>query len=529
MDQVTLLFALLFGALLTVPLGERFNLPSPVLMTLFGGLLGVAPFVPDIEIEPDLILPLVLPPLLYAAVRRTSWRQFTANVRPILLLAVALVFVTTAVVAAVADAAVAGMPLAAAVALGALVAPPDPIAATAVAGQLGLPRRMVSILEGEGLFNDVTAITLYHVAIGAVVAGSYSFPAAVTDFALSAVVAVAVGAVLGWLVTLMRPLLGDVTLRVGFTLLLPFAAYVIAEEMHGSGVLAVLVLGLYLSEQTDPDDVAGRLTGGSFWAVVDTMVTGVAFGLIGLELHSVLDTTLDRWDELLPAALAVLAAVIGVRLLWLLPAAWFARRLHKDTDSAEEVPLSWQETVIMWWSGMRGVATVALALAVPLAVDDGGDFPQRDALIFIAFVVVLVTLVLQGLTLPWLVGLLGVRADTDIADQQEHDLAVRAAQAARRRLRQIEESADLTEEMSEALLRRALDIGVRISPSLAEGDLRENAALRAQRTRQVDTYYAELLAAARREVLDARSEAGADPDVVDRALRELDRASLPHG
>ncbi|MFR9722245.1 Na+/H+ antiporter [Streptomyces sp. MS19] len=529
MDQLSLLFALLLGSLLTVPLGERLALPSPVLMTLFGGLVAFVPPVPQVDIDPDLILPLVLPPLLYAAVRRTSWRQFTANLRPILLLAVALVFVTTAAVAAVADAVLPGLPLAAAVALGALVAPPDPIAATAVAGQLGLPRRMVSILEGEGLFNDVTAITLYHVAIGAVVAGSYSFPAAGTDLVLSAVVAIAVGLVLGWLISRLRPVLADVTLRVGFTLLLPFAAYVLAEELHGSGVLAVLVMGLFLSEQADPDDVAGRLTGGSFWAVVDTMVTGVAFGLVGLELHRVLDTTLSRWDDLLPAALAVLGAVMGVRLLWLLPAAWITRRLHKDADSDEDVPLSWQETVVMWWSGMRGVATVALALAVPLGLDDGGGFPQRDAIIFIAFVVVLVTLVLQGLTLPWLVGLLGVQADADLADRQEHELAVRAAKAAKRRLRELGENEDLDEDVSEALLRRAYDIGVRISPALAERDLREQAAERARHIREIDEMYAELLAAARREVLDARSEPGADPGVVDRALRALDRTSLPHG
>ena len=199
MDQLALLFALLLGAVVTVPLGERLGLPAPVLMTLAGIVLAFVPFVPNVDVPPELILPLLLPPLLYASVQRTSWRQFTANIRPILLLAVALVFVTTAAVAAVANAMVPGVPIAAAVALGALVAPPDPVAATAVAGSLGLPRRMVSILEGEGLFNDVTAIVLYHVAIAAAVSGTFSWPAAVGELVLSAVVAVAVGLALGWL------------------------------------------------------------------------------------------------------------------------------------------------------------------------------------------------------------------------------------------------------------------------------------------------------------------------------------------
>ena len=185
MDQLALLFALLFGALVMVPVGERLGLPSPVLMTVLGVLMALAPFVPNVDVPPEFILPLLLPPLLYAAVQRTSWRQFAANWRPIFLLAVALVFVTTAAVAAVANAIVPGCRSPPAVVLGALVAPPDPVAATAVAGSLGLPRRLVSILEGEGLFNDVTAIVLYNVAIAAPVTGTFSLGPRAEDLALS--------------------------------------------------------------------------------------------------------------------------------------------------------------------------------------------------------------------------------------------------------------------------------------------------------------------------------------------------------
>lgn len=238
MDQLALFFVLLVGAVVSVPVGERLKLPAPVLMTLLGIALALPGFVPNVEIPPELILPLLLPPLLYAAVRRTSWRQFTANLRPILLLAVALVFVTTAAVAVVANAIVPGLPIAAAVALGALVAPPDPVAATAVAGQLGLPRRLVSILEGEGLFNDVTAIVLYHVAIAAAVSGSFSWPDAALQLVLSAVVALAVGIGLGWAANKLMDFLEDATLQIGLTLLVPYASYVMAEELHGSGVLA---------------------------------------------------------------------------------------------------------------------------------------------------------------------------------------------------------------------------------------------------------------------------------------------------
>ncbi len=347
-------------------------------MTVFGIVLALLEFVPNVDVPPELILPLLLPPLLYAAVRRTSWRQFAANVRPILLLAVALVFVTTFCVAAVAHAIVPGLPLTAALALGALVAPPDPVAATAVAGKLGLPRRLVSILEGEGLFNDVTAIVLYHVAVAAAVSGTFSPWAAGRDLVLSAVVAVAVGLVLGWATNKAMDLLGDPTLQVALTLLVPFAAYVLAEELHGSGVLGVLVTALFLVEYaTDADDVMARLAGHTFWDIVDTLVTGVAFGLVGLELHNAVNTAAGHWGELLSWSAAVVGVVVLVRLAWLLPATWLTKRLHTAGDVGEEIPLSWRETVVMWWSGMRGVASVALALAIPLETGSGAASPPR--------------------------------------------------------------------------------------------------------------------------------------------------------
>jgi CPA1 family monovalent cation:H+ antiporter len=526
-DQLALLFVLLLGAVISVPVGDRFKVPAPVLMTLLGIVLALLPFVPNVEIAPDLILPLLLPPLLYAAVRRTSWRQFAANKRPIFLLAVALVFVTMACVAAVADAIVPGLPLAAAFALGALVAPPDPVAATAVAGQLGLPRRLVSILEGEGLFNDVTAIVLYHVAIAAAVSGTFSPWKAGLDLVLSAVVAVAVGLALGWGANKLMEVLGDATLQIGLTLLVPYASYVMAEELHGSGVLAVLTTALFLAEYgSDADDVMTRLAGHTFWNIVDTLVTGVAFGLVGLELHNAIRTASGRWGELLGWAAVVVAVVVFARLLWLLPATWLTKRLHARRDYDEDIPVSWRETVVMWWSGMRGVASVALVLAIPLETDAGAPFPSRDEIIFIAFGVIMATLVLQGLTLPWLVRRLGVKADTDREKEFAKALAIRAAKAAKRRLRELEGDEELPEELSEQMLRRAYDIGVRISPELAEDERREAYREGARRVKRVRRIQQEMLSAARHEVLAARSEPGADPEVVDRVLRHLDVRSL---
>ncbi|MFF5972589.1 Na+/H+ antiporter [Streptomyces sp. NPDC012769] len=527
MDQLALLFLLLLGAVLTVPLGDRLGLPAPVLMTLVGIVLAFLPFVPNVDIPPEYILPLVLPPLLYASVQRTSWRQFAANRRPIFLLAVALVFVTTAAVGAVANALVPGIPLAAALALGALVAPPDPVAATAVAGSLGLPRRLVSILEGEGLFNDVTAIVLYHVAIGAVVSGEFSWPEALGELVLSAVVAVVAGLVLGWTTNKLMGFVGDATLQTGLTLLVPFVSYVLAEELHGSGVLAVLVTALFLAEYAiDADDVMGRLAGQTFWEIVDTLVTGIAFGLIGLELIHVFGVADERGGEMLGWGAAVVGVVVGVRLLWLLPATWLAKRLHTRRDYAEEIPVSWRETVVMWWSGMRGVASVALALAIPLRTEDGSPFPGRDEVIFIAFCVIIATLVVQGLTLPWLVRRLGVQADTDAERAFERELALRAAKAAKHRLKEIEEVEELPEEVAERLQRGAFDIGARISPDVLDEERRAAFAQRVERVKAVQRIQKEMMSAARHAVLSARSEPGADPEVVDRVLRQLDVRSM---
>ncbi|GAA3202996.1 Na+/H+ antiporter [Actinocorallia longicatena] len=514
MDQLALIFLLAVGAVAFVPVGKRFGVPAPVLMTLGGIVLALLPFVPNVAIPPDFILPLVLPPLLHAAVQRTSWRQFRDNARPILMLAVALVFVTTAAVAWTAHHIIPGLPVAAAVALGALVAPPDPVAATSVAGTLGLPRRMVSILEGEGLFNDVTAIVIYHVAVVAAMTGEFSWAKAGGDFVLSAVVAVVVGAGLGWLTQRFMNWLGEPTLQTALSLLVPFLSYTLADELHGSGVLAVLATALFLSERgSDPDDVQGRVIGASFWEVIDTLVTGIAFGVIGLELATVL-RSLDGDDpwELLRHGLVVTLVVILVRLVWMLPVSWLSRWLHRRSGNEDEdLPTTWQETMVVFWSGMRGVATIALALALPL------KFPGRDAILVTAFTVIIITLVVQGFTLPWVVKVLDVRKDAEAETRQEDELRGRARTVARHRLRELMDQIDMPDEAARILYGRF--------GRWADGsrmDEKQRLALR----RTVRKVQDEVNSAARHEILGARSEPGVDPEIADRVLRELDLRGL---
>jgi Na+/H+ antiporter len=548
MEQLGLLAAVIFATAVLIPFARRINLPWPVLVTLFGIVLAAIPQVPQVHVEPELILPLVLPPLLYATARKTSWRLWASHARPILLLAVALVLVTTAVVAFVASRVVPGITVAGAVALGALVSPPDPVAATAIASRLQLPRRLVSMLEGEGLFNDVAALVLYQVAIAAVVGGSFSPGDAALKLLLAAVLALGIGFAAGWLVNRLIALLGtnDPRPQVLLSVMTPTAVYVLAEEVHGSGVLAVLVYTLYsVSRRMDASDAQGRLTTDVFWSMTETLVTGVAFGLVGLEFQTAAEAIGLRWTKLVGETLAVVGVVVGVRLLYLLPSVLLSRRRYhrlqaraladalqgkqsrqlrraRDTD----VPIGWRETVVVWWAGMRGVATVALALAIPTTVHGGAPFPARERILFIAFAVVLVTLVLQGVTLPLLVRRLGVRSGALDSERAETELIERAAQAAAEALNRMQDSAEFSVEVWDRLNAFPTDLLVRLSPHLAE-DSQHDISQRHANRQQFLHGLQEMLAAARAELLLARSERGVEPELVDHLVRRLDLYSMP--
>ena len=428
MAALTLLLMLMAATVLLAPVGDRISIPYPVLLLMFGLVLAFVPGLPVPAINPEFLLPLVLPPLLFAAARRTSWREFLDNRRPITLLAVALVAVTAFAVGYTLQALVPGLPLIAALALGAAVAPPDPVAATAVAHKLGLPHRLRTILEGEGLSNDATALVFYEVAVAATLTGAFSPRHAGTALGLAVVVGIAVGFVVAALTRLLVKKLPAHPAGSALILLVPFAAYAAADAAHGSGVLAVVTVALALDRYGDAESSQTRLVAGTTWEIIELLVTGAAFAFVGLELRAVADKVDGQLHTLIGQAAIVTAVVIVVRFAWIFPVAFIdekARRRRKP-DLAE--PVGWREMTVASWAGMRGVVTLVAALALP------PNFPERDRLIFVAFVVISVTLLLQGLTLPWLVRRLGVSASDGERHEAEQELLHRARDAGFQRL-----------------------------------------------------------------------------------------------
>ena len=529
MSQLALLLAVFAATIVLNPVAERLKLPYPILMLVFGLLVAFVPGLPRLDIEPDLILPLILPPLLFAAARRTSWREFLDNRRAIGLLAVALVAVTTAVVGFLLQALIPGLPLIAAVALGALVAPPDPVAATAVARQLRLPRRLTTILEGEGLSNDATALVIYEVAVAGTLTGALSPWGAAGTFALAVVLGIAIGVVIAvgtrWLLNKLPAHPAGTAL----VLVMPFVAYVAAEAAHGSGVLSVVTLALSLSRYADAESAQTRLMAGNTWEVIELLVTGAAFAFVGLELRAVAQQVDDDLSTLISQALIVTAAVIVVRFLWIFPVAWLDERLrHRQKQEAE--PVGWREMTIASWAGMRGVVTLAAALALPTSEE---GFPERDRLIFIAFVVIIVTLLLQGLSLPWLVRRLGVQTPPEERQHAERDLTQRAFRAGFRRLDEIRDEGHVDDDLIDQAQENAKALWHRLGLDPPDETDAESPQTRAHRAWHVDELDAEILKAAREEVVNARDEPGGNATVADEVLRRLDARStqpppLPH-
>jgi CPA1 family monovalent cation:H+ antiporter len=518
-EVLLLVVGLMLAAVLLVGVGDRLGLPWPVLMVLLGVVVAAVPGLPDaFDLDPDLILPLFLPPLLFATAQRTSWALFRARWRSIALLAVALVAVTIAAVAGTALALVPGITLTAAVALGAMVAPPDPVAVEAVAGPVRMPRRLLSVLQSEGLFNDATALVVFQTAVLATVqGGELSAPGLVLRFVLGALAAVVLGIGFARVARYVIDRVADPTGRSALTLVLPFAVYLAAEELHASGVVAVVVVALELRSASAADEAADRIVQRSFWNVVELLVTGVAFGLIGLDLRQVVEAAGADLPRMLAHAAAVCAVVIGVRAVWM-TAAWLVLRHSPDASAA---PRTGREAVVLGWCGMRGLATLALALALPTTTVDG-SFPARAELVVIACSVLVVTLIGPGLTLPLLVRLLGVQADADAERAAEKELTLRARRAALARMTQRERSEELPEEAVDALHERMgrLEALLRGDPPTAEERDRFEALRRGRRLMM--EVQADALAAARAEVLAARREPGVDPEAADRVLRRLD-------
>ncbi|MFS0899688.1 Na+/H+ antiporter [Mycolicibacterium litorale] len=518
MAAFSLLLALLAATVVLAPAAQRLSIPYPAVMLAFGLALAFIPGIPVLSPNPELILPLVLPPLLFAAARRTSWREFLDNRRPIALLAVALVGVTAVAVGATLHALVPTVPLIAAIALGAAVAPPDAVAATAVAQKLGIPRRLRTILEGEGLSNDATSLVLYEVAVAGTMTGAFSAWGAGEALGLAVVLGVGVGLVIAvatrWLINKLPPHPAGS----GLVLVVPFAAYAAADAVHGSGVLAVVTVALAMSRYGDTESSQTRLATGTTWEIVELLLTGSAFAFVGLQMRAVAASIDAPLQELLVQGLLITLVVIVVRFLWIFPVASLDERLHRRKEHVAE-PIGWREMTISSWAGMRGVVTLAAVLALP------PTFPERERLVFFAFVVIVVTLLLQGLTLPALVRRLGVRASPGEEDDAAQDLIRRAREAGMKRLDELSEDDDADSDVIDHARENAERMWHSIGFAPPDADSHDAHTDHAM---TVNALKDEMLAAARDAVVEARSESGTDPTIVDRVLRRLDaRGSHP--
>jgi CPA1 family monovalent cation:H+ antiporter len=447
-------------------IAARTGLPAAALLTLVGIAYAFLPG-PNIVLSPDLVLLLVLPPLLYSAALDASLGAIRRNLRTVVSLSVSLVLVTALVIGVGFELFVPGATLAAGIALGAAVAPPDPVAALSVGRKVGLPPRLITLIQGEGLLNDATALTILTVAIAAA-SGHFSAPAAVGEFLVAAVGGVAAGLAVAYGVRPLRRLRSDPLSSNAISLATPFVAYLLGEAVHVSGVLAVVVAGLVIGHH-NPSWASGatRLQTNAVWRLVDFLLEGFVFLLIGQQLPAVIDG-LDRYDTatVVTAASITVGVVLLLRPLWLwltehLPQSLHTRLGGQETDdgrsSATSTRLNGREIIVLSWAGTRGVISLAAIFALPLTTDSGAPFPDRELLLFCAFLAVLVTLVGQGLTFAPLVRALGLRADEADQARLRNQARVAAAEAALAKIDEIAlEEHDDVEEQALAAMRTQL-------------------------------------------------------------------------
>jgi len=408
-----LLLALLVVVAVLVTVSRKIRVPYPVLLLIGGLAVGLVPGLPRLELDPEIVFLVVLPPILYVSAFLTPIRDFRSNLKNISSLAIGLVAVSAAVVAALAMALVPGMSWPLAAALGAIVSPPDAVAASAIAQRLAVPRRVVSILEGESLLNDATALTIYRAALGAAATvATVSVIGSLGSFVLVAVGGIIIGIVVGWIVAWIRMQLDDIPVEITVSLITPFAAYLPAEALGVSGVLAAVTAGLYLGRRSS--QIMGseaRLAGRAVWESLVFLLNGVVFLAIGFQISSI-SRAMDRATLLQLAAVGLLisVALITVRALWILAMSLFSK---------EQRATRLRESIVLSWAGMRGVVSLAAALAVPISLP-GDALPARDAIIVITFTVILVTLVGQGLTLPLVIRAVHLGGDADEGHEESH-------------------------------------------------------------------------------------------------------------
>jgi Na+/H+ antiporter len=512
------LLALLIAMAALLVLAPMLRTPYPILLVLGGLALGFVPGIPTISLPPDLVLVAILPPLLYLSAFYTSLRDLRQNVRQISLLAIGLVTATMIGVAVVAHAFIPDLGWGPAFVLGAIVAPTDAIAATAIARRLGVPRRIVAIVEGESLVNDGTALVLYRVAVVAVVSGSFSIWGAGLRFIGTATGGVAVGLVVGYVIAAVRRRLDNPPVEVTISLLSGYFAYLPAAALGLSGVLAVVTTGVYMGWRTpELTSVQTRLDGAAAWQIFTFVLNALLFALVGLQLNHILDSLSGRsGGELLLDAAVVSATVILVRIVWAFPftyVPWVLWGRVRDHDSAPP----WERPAVVAWMGLRGAVSLAAALALPLHTHAGDPFPNRPLIIYLSFAVIVATLVGQGLTLPFVVRVLGVE-DDGLDAKEEAKARIHAADAALARLDELVDEEWVRPETAERL--RGL-MGFRRNRFAARFTAEDDGSLE-ERSLAYQRLQHELLDAERAAVAQLRREGRINDDVMHRVTRDLD-------
>jgi monovalent cation/hydrogen antiporter len=500
-------------------LAHLLDVPYPILLVLGGCAIGFVPGVPEVELDPDLVLLIFLPPLLFNAAYFFSVGELRRNLRPIMLSAIGMVLLTMVIVAVVAHWAIDGLPWAAAFALGAIVSPTDPLAASTIARRLGVPRRVVTIIEGESLINDGTALVAYRTAVATAVGGSFSVLHASGDFLLSAAGGIAVGWIAAEILTPILRRVDDEVLAVVISLCCGYAAYLPAEELGLSGVLAAVTVGLILGHRASTiSTAAGRLRGYAFWEVLVFLLNALLFTLVGLQLPGILADQDRSAGELIALGTLISAAVFGSRLLWSNTMPYVVRALDRRPSQIAR-RAGWRLRLIAVWAGMRGAVSLAAALALPQTVDSGAPFPERDLLIFLTLCVIFSTLVVQGLTMPKLIRVLGVEDDGAEAREELHARKA-AARAAMERLDELR-GADWTREDSVDRMRRLYDFRRRRLMQIAGYDGGGDEDLQ-ERSLAYQRLVREVLEAQRQAVLRLRDDGTISDEVMHRVERDLD-------
>ena len=511
-DIEPLLLALMVAVAGLSVLARLVRLPYPILLVLGGLVLGFLPGMPDVSLPPELVLVAFLPPLLYWAGFFSSPRDLWADARSISLAAVGLVLVTMAAVAVAANAAVDGLGWPAAFALGAIVSPTDPLAATAIGRRLGVPRRLITVLEGESLVNDASALVAYKLAVAAAVSGTFVAWQAGLRFVVGAAGGVAIGLGVGWLIAELRRRLDDPVVEIVISVVSGYAAYLPAELLDVSGVLAAVTTGLYVGWRAPQlASASTRLLGFSFWEVLVYLANAILFILVGLQLHPILGGLGGTAVAVLVGqAVLVSAVVIAVRLGWVFSVPYLVRLIDRRQAQIAR-RLGARERLVLGWSGMRGAVSLAAALALPL------DFPMRNLILFLTFAVILATLVLQGLTLPTLIRRLHFQDD---GAEQHEELRARLA-ATHAALDRLDELAveDWTREDTVQRLHNLYEFRRRRLKERAgiwEDDGAQDRSLAYQRLVR------ELLVAQRQAIVVLRNQGQISNDVMHRIERELD-------